>query len=193
MIIAGSDVSGNTRGGGQKRYIAIVIGTEERINKIHKDIGIKEIHMSELTPNQREKVYRKLNFNRSDIVAWCLDVEKQNIVHGIFKHTRLFPKKTNKGFIEKKFDHHLLQAIRSRIENFTYTRNGGLRDLTVQCDSDMFHTVKYWGMHDQHKGKAFELADAVAWFNEKNRKIKHCIQLDLKKGIKDEMESEFIR
>ena len=47
MLLAGSDVSGNTRGNGQVRHIAFVLGTEESINSLHNDIGIVDIHMDD--------------------------------------------------------------------------------------------------------------------------------------------------
>jgi len=192
MIIAGSDVSGNVRRGGQKRYIAFVVGTEERVNKIYKNIGLKEIHMAKLSDPQREYVYQKLNLQHSEILAWCFEVEKQNIVHYIFNHPRLHPRTRSKESIEKKFDHHLLRAFKNTLENFTYSHKIGLKDLTVECDSDMFYTVEYWGMKNKYRGKAYELSDAIAWFNEKSRKIKQCAPLNLKDEIKNKMESELL-
>jgi len=193
MIIAGSDVSGNVRRGGQKRYIAFVVGTEERVNKIYKDIGLRKIHMAKLSDAQREQVYQRLNLQHSKILAWCFEVEKQNIIHYIFNHPRLYPKTRSKESIEKKFDYHLLRAFKNTLENFTYSHQIGLKDLTVECDSDMFYTVQYWGMKNKDRGKAYQLSDAIAWFNEKSRKIKQCIPLDLKDEIKSKMESELLK
>lgn len=56
MIIGGADLSGNTIGGGQHRYIAIVIGKEESINRIHSKIGLAEIHMVRLDARQKSTV-----------------------------------------------------------------------------------------------------------------------------------------
>lgn len=42
MLIAGSDVSGNTTGCGQQRHISFLIGSEGNINKLYNDIDVKK-------------------------------------------------------------------------------------------------------------------------------------------------------
>ena len=46
-LVAGMDVSGNPMHGNYK-YLAIVIGIEKNILDIYKQLGSKQIHMSEI-------------------------------------------------------------------------------------------------------------------------------------------------
>ena len=46
----------------------------------------------------------------------------------------------------------------------------------MQSDNDMNDTIDHWKMQRAtSKGKAFELADAVVWFNQKNVNIDHVM------------------
>ena len=59
VVIIGADVSGNITGGGQSRHIAVVIGTEESINKIYQKnrLGRNPHVVSHLA--QRGRIYFK--------------------------------------------------------------------------------------------------------------------------------------
>jgi len=95
MIIAGSDVSGNEEDG-QSRHIAFVIGSEESINALYNEVGIKEIHMVKLSSEQRSQVVQKLDFKKHGIKAWCFHVGKQRVTDEIYAHIRLKPKNQRK-------------------------------------------------------------------------------------------------
>ena len=112
MLVAGTDVSGNTVGGGQHRHISFLIGSEDSINKLYKDINLKEIHMVRLSEPIRQHVQQKLDFRGSDILAWCFHVEKQHTVDYISRHERLHPKTRPKESIFRHFDYLLLQQFR---------------------------------------------------------------------------------
>lgn len=192
MLVAGSDVSGNTIGGGQHRHIAFIIGEESSINSLYNKIGLDEIHMVRLDESRRTEVIQKLDFTRYDIRAWCFYVEKQNVIDYIYNHNKLARKTRSKEKIFKHFDYLLLKKFKVPLEEYTYKKRTSISDIVVQCDSDMTYTVDNWRMKKESKGRAFELADAVAWCNEKDRSIKGCVDLDLKE-IKLEMESDLLK
>lgn len=193
MIISGADVSGNTVGGGQHRYIAIVIGKEESINRIHSKIGLTEIHMVRLDAQQKSTVRQNLDFKSDEILVLCIEVERQHIVDLIFKHAHLYPKTRSRQSIQQRFDYHLLDLIKERIETFTLGHKSALTDIVVQCDSDMELTVKNWKMVSARRGKAYEISDAVAHFNEKGTHLKGCIDLDLRDELRNKMEYDLLR
>jgi hypothetical protein len=193
MLIAGSDVSGNTIGGGQHRHISFLIGNEESVNKLYKDIDLKEIHMVRLDESIRQHVLQKLDFKGSNILAWCFHVEKQHTVDYISKHERLHPKTKPKESIFRHFDYLLLQQFKEQIESVCFAQKTTLDELTVECDSDMRFTVQNWKMKDRSRGKAYEIADAIAYFNEKDRRIKGCVDVDLRDKIRKQMETDLLR
>ena len=192
MIIAGSDVSGNENDG-QSRHIAFIIGQEESINAIYKDIGIKEIHMVKLSAEQRTHVVQKLDFKKYGIKAWCFHVGKQRITEEIYEHIRLQPKNKRKDKIHQNFDYHLLNHFRPEIEKLTIPQSMEFSDLRVQCDADMALTIEFWKMKREMKGKAFELSDAVAWCNEHNRSLKGCQEMDLIDTIYSQMSYDLLK
>lgn len=193
MIIGGTDVSGNTVGGGQHRYIAIVIGKEESINRVYGKIGLAEIHMVRLDAQQKSTVRQNLDFKSDEILVLCIEVERQHIVDLIFKHTRLHPKTRSRQSIQQRFDYHLLDLIKERIETFALSHKSALIDIIIQCDSDMELTIKNWKMTSTRRSKAYEISDAVAHFNEKGIRLKGCIDLDLRDELKRRMEYDLLR
>jgi hypothetical protein len=57
----------------------------------------------------------------------------------------------------------------------------------------MKHTIEHWKMQRVDEGIAFQLADAVAWFNQKHIQIDNCKDMDLRDYIKSSMEQDLLR
>ncbi len=193
MVIIGADVSGNITGDGQSRHIAVVIGTEESISKIYQKIGLTRIHMSSLSSSKRQKIFQELKFGNDDLLGMCLNVERQKIIDHIVCNTKLRPKNKPKFKIQKHFDYLLLKMIRDKIEYFAFPRNCEIRDIVMQCDSDMNLTGKNWGMSTVYGGQAYEIADAIAWCNERGQSIKRCLNIDLAARLHTEMSDDLLK
>lgn len=192
MIIAGSDVSGNEING-QHGHIAFVVGHEESINALHKEIGIKEIHMMRLDEVDKKQVIQNLDFEKYGIKAWCFHVGRQHTVDSIYEHVKLHPKNKRKDKIHQNFDYHLFNHFKPEVEKLTLNQSMELSDLRVQCDGDMIHSIKFWKMKEERRGKAYELSDAVARCNEHNRSLKGCVEMDLKDDIFSKMSYDLFR
>ena len=93
VVIIGADVSGNITGDGQSRHIAVVIGTEESVNKIYQKIGLVRIHMSSLSRSKRQNIFQELKFDNDDLLGMCLNVERQKTIDYIVCNAKLHPKK----------------------------------------------------------------------------------------------------
>ncbi|PIW35626.1 MAG: hypothetical protein COW26_03450 [Nitrosopumilales archaeon CG15_BIG_FIL_POST_REV_8_21_14_020_33_23] len=193
MFVGGADVSGDKRREGERNYIAFLVGTKERINKIYDNIGIDGIHMSELSDPQREQVRRNLDFKHNDVRAWCFHVQRQHIEDYFIHHSRLKNPKLPKISIHKNFDHYLLRSIKDDLEKFVFPYHQELSDIVVQTDWDMKHTIEHWKMQRVDEGIAFQLADAIAWFNQKHIRIDNCKDMDLRDYIKSSMEQDLLR
>ena len=161
LILAGADVSGNEFDG-QRRYLSFVIGTEEKINSLYKEIGLKQIHMIRLDEKQRKHVINTLDFTKSDILALCLEVDKQFIVDYIYNHPRLNHKHRPKARIFNHFDRLILGQIQEKIEMLIYNHKMRLEDVWVQCEGDIEDTIKAWQMKPRLEGIAYEISDAIA-------------------------------
>ena len=192
IIVIGTDVAGNIYDG-QSRYIAIIIGTEESINNTYNKIEITKIHMASLSKKKKQHVIQNLKFKNNDLLALCLHVKRQKIIDYIYNNDKLQPKYKPKFKIQQHFDYLLLRKIRSKIEFFANARNQEIKDITMQCDSDMNKTGGNWGMKVAAKGKAYEMADAIAWCNERKKQIDFCLDMDLAQMLKEEMENDLLK
>ena len=198
MLLGGADVSGDKhREGeqteGERNYLSFIIGTEERIKKIYKDIGIDGIHMSELSESQRQHVHDNLNLKHSDVRVWCFHVQRQHLIDYILLHSKLAYNKKPKLNIHKNFDHHLLNLFKDELDSFVFPLKHEYSELVIQTDDDMKDVVEHWRMGRDNKGIAFELADAIVWFNKKRINVDNCIERDYRDQLKKLMEHDLLR
>jgi len=193
VVIIGADVSGNTSGGCQSRHIAIVLGTEESISRTYRKIGVRAIHMVSMNDTQRQQVFQNLAFGGSDLVGLCLNVERQKTIDAVFQDPRFIQRSMPKHRLHQHFDYLLFRKIRDIVEPFAYERRREIRDIVMQCDPDMSKTGANWRMRTADGGRAYELADAVAWCNEHGRRLKHCREMDLAGRLREEMILDFLK
>ena len=187
----GSDLSGDSSTEGQQNHISIIVGTEEEIDKLYKDIGLERIHMSKLSVKNRKKVSKKLKRLPKNIRAWCFYVERQRTEDYIKNHKKFRDSQLTKKNLHKNFDGHLLQFFKQELENFITPFGIQINELIIQTDDDMKNTIKNWNMKNTYKGRAYELADAVAWCNQKGTKI-DCKVVDLRDDIKKGMKRDLL-
>ena len=191
MIILGTDVSGHVGAPRHARYIGFVLGTEEGINHAYRLAGARRIHMASLSDNKRNKIINKMEFD-GDMVCMCAYVEKQRAIDSIFSDPK-FNQHKSKQSIRRHFGYLLWGRMRSIIEPFAAAHKCEVRDIVVQCDSDMRDTVNAWGMNVRAKGKAYELADAVAWCNSHGKRPKTCREFDWRTSMFDEMKRDLLK
>jgi hypothetical protein len=193
VIIAGSDVVGDQTGEGEHNYIAMIFADEDIINRIHKDVGIKEIHMVKLEEREKKQVIQNLNVTYENCMSFCLHVERQHTVDYIEKHPRINNKWKPKNKIQKHFDFLLYRQIKERLETFLFKHGCRLEDITMHCDGDMDHTAENWKMKREYKGKSHELTDAIAYLNHRKIPLENCIHLDLREDLRIQMERDMIK
>jgi len=105
----------------------------------------------------------------------------------------LVPRSVPKPRLYKHFDYLLFRKIRDIVEPFAYERGYEIKDIVMQCDSDMSKTGTNWMMRTAYGGKAYDLADAVAWCNEHGRRLRHCREMDLTDKLREEMILDFLK
>ncbi len=192
MLIGGIDVSGDKHDG-QHNHVALVVGKEYAVNRIYNKIGLRAIHMSEISKQQRQHVYNNLDFSSNEIAAWCFHIGRQKIEDDVSEYVQSRRKRKPKINIHKNFDAYWFQLFRDDLESFAVGLKTDLSGIVVQADADMCTTVKNWKITDGYKGKAYELSDAVAWFNQKGTTIKNCKIMDLRSKIKENMKRSLLK
>jgi nitrous oxidase accessory protein NosD len=83
--------------------------------------------------------------------------------------------------------------FRDTLTDFAANFRTDLSDITIEADADMRPTIKNWNISGRYKGKAYELADAVDWFNQKGDKIQNCKVRDLRDAITESMERHLLK
>lgn len=189
--MAGTDTSGS-EAVGQRKFISLVIGNEEQLNAMFNRIGLRQIHMIRLEETDQEHVLNSLRFS-SEITAWCITVDKQRIIDYIFHHERLNNKHKPKVRIAAHFDHLILRHIRDEIQAFLQPHRLEIEQTDIEFDKDMSDTIKIWRMKPKVKGKAHQIADAIAWANYRGRTIRGCRELDLSEKLKQQMEFDLLK
>ena len=192
MLVGGSDGSGIPNVG-EQMFISLIVGTQDAINSMHENTGVKKIHMTRLEENEKINVINALDFCRSDVNAWCFYVERQNIINNVFNHPRFKKKPGKKERVYVEFDKIFLKCFRHELNDFCIQHNEEIGKLSVECDSDMIQSIKRWNLKNIPQGKAFELSDAVAWCNSHNRKLKGCREVNLANEIYSKLISNMIK
>jgi len=131
--------------------------------------------MRRFKPKKRDKVIKRTNFERKDILAICLEIDRQETVDYFLSHKNL-RKSIDKERIHNTFDNVLLSLFRNKINEFIGKHDSGSNwiGLNVQHDPDTTFALNRWKMIPVKKGKVYELADVVAWCNERRKYLNGC-------------------
>ena len=192
MLIGGADVSGS-KTDGPHNHAALIVGREDAINRIYKNIGISHIHMSKMSKRQRSQVYDRLDFSSNEVIVWCFHIKRLDIENAVQDRILSGKKRKRRINIHRIFDSYWFQLFKSELASFAAGLGEELSDITIEADADMCRTVQNWNINDKYGGKAYELADAVAWFNQKERHIQNCKVVDLEDDIMELMEHHLLR
>lgn len=179
-MIAGMDVSGDTKSGNHK-FMAIVIGTDEKVGALTSDLGSKPIHMKSLHKGDRNAVLSRVKFDGTEIAGFCIHLEKQRALSKVLDHFKHKGKYnyTNRRKLSRTYNALLWQMIREPLEGFLLQHGCAARDLVFQCDADSRDFANDQGWHHENRGPAHSLADILAWGNSHGREPKGTVSLDI--------------
>lgn len=187
----GTDVSGHVGTNRHAMYISFVLGTDESINRAYKRLGVKNIHMSQLSQTKRDKIIKRLSPD-TGIVVVCAYVEKQRTINLITSDPK-FDRHRNKSIVHRHFNHLLWRFMRETIEQFAADHRCEVHDISAQCDNDMLDVMRQWRVKTSYKGKAHEIADIVGWCNSHHIPINMCREIDLQEAILNGLRRDLIR
>ena len=75
MLLAGVDVSGRP-GIGNYKFMSIVIGTDEKIKSMMRQVGMDNIHMNTIHDEKiRNHIVSKLRFDGKQCIAFCYRID----------------------------------------------------------------------------------------------------------------------
>ena len=87
-LVGGMDLSGNNYAE-SSRYIGIVIGTQEKIDRVIRRLGLPPSHTAmDKSGTNRSAVASSLMFDDGEIVAFCAKIDKVRIIDQIKKKIR---------------------------------------------------------------------------------------------------------
>jgi hypothetical protein len=192
MLLAGMDVSGDNEHGNHK-YLAITIGTQEKIKTTYKSFGIDNIHMQSVGKKKQSQILRDLSFDNTDIIALCIHINRKPILDRIAKMRKIRKKRIPENKIIRTYHYLLLHQIREDIEIFLQKHNFAISDIIFECDSDCRNFVKDAGLKYTEKEMSHGISDVVAWANNKNRDPKGVISIDIAQKIEKLLTARIFR
>ncbi len=190
MLLAGADVSGEDDN--QHKIISIVIGTRDSLYSLHKNIGLKKIHMQKLNNKKRAQVIDRITFEHDERISLSFLVNKINLVHEIHEHKKIKNKYTDINTIFREFDEIMLRKVKPLIENFTVPRGIRPEELVYQVDDDMRHTIRHWEIKWDQEDIVHELADAVAYCHNKGYSVPKLQLFDWSQDISSELKKKLL-
>ena len=189
-LFVGADVSGSKPVGNHK-FMGIVIGTQESIRSMVKNLGSNRIHMSPVKDKKRQDAtLSKLRFDGDEDTAFCIRLDKDAIVRKIGtrkKPGHQYPKKK----IFRVYDYLLCKYMYEEITTFLAKHNRALPDIAFQCDGDCRDFVRVNGLRHGSAGDAYMLADIVAWSSNKGKEPCGVKSLDPRAMIDTELKKRF--
>lgn len=177
-LIVGMDVSGNIEFGNYQ-FMAIVIGTKERIDSLVRRSGNRKIHMTTIrNKKEQNRILESLIFDHTECIAFCIRLEREKILEKI-RNTERKNRSLNNRKLLHAYHHLVWRAIRDNVEKFLHQHGYGISDVVFQCDGDCRSFAKDLGWHHEAEGSAHMLADAVAWANSHGREPTGVVHLDM--------------
>lgn len=179
-MIAGMDVSGDAKSGNHK-FMAIVIGTDERVDALTLDLGPKPIHMKSLHKSDRNAVMNRIKFDGTEIAGFCIRLEKDRALSAVMGHLAKKDKQSydNRKKLLRTYNALLWKMIREPLEGFLLPHGCVAQDLVFQCDADCRDFANDRGWHHENRGPAHSLADILAWGNSHGREPEGTVSLDI--------------
>ena len=190
MLVAGMDASGNSSLG-SRRFMGVVIGTQEGIHLIVKQLGHHQSHMRMITDKDKQnEIISKLQFDRDKVIAFCVQLDKDDIVAKTQE-----AKKTRHRYSRKRiyrtYDHLLYTHIQEKIKAFAVKHHHDIDEILFQCDQDCLDFVKSNGLKFDRPGSTHMLADIVAWSNNRGKEPIGVESVDLRALLKVELGRRF--
>ena len=177
---AGMDAPGDHKSDAHK-FMAIVVGTNERAGALTADLGPRPIHMRTLHKGDRQAVMDRVKFDGTEIAGFCIHLEKQRALSKVLDHFKRKGKYdyTNRRKLSRTYNALLWQMIREPLEGFLLQHGYAARDLVFQCDADCRDFANDRGWHHENRGPAHSLADILAWGNSHGREPEGTVSLDI--------------
>ena len=189
-MLAGMDVSGNPESGNHK-FMAIVMGKEERIDSLVRRLGTDTIHMNKIqSRKEKTNLIEKLTFDHTECIAFCIRLERNRIFEKVYKSRQMKNRYSNSKLL-RAFHYLVWRALRNYAEKFLHQHSCGVDEVVFQCDGDCRDFAKDLGWRHGHEGSAYMLADIVAWANAHGQEPIGTVSLDLADSLYKQMIKQF--
>lgn len=185
-FVAAMDVSGDQYSGNHK-FLAVVVGTEEKINAIVKNLGNKKTHMSMIKSKSiKDRIISKVVFDGRESIAFCTRIDMKHVLEPI-KSRRTVQRRKGQNRTYRIYYRAVIHLVRKHIEYFLAPHQCAIHDIHFQCDDDCRNMIKYNGLKHDRPGSAHDLADIVAWANNRCMEPKGVVSIDLTGAIKNRL------
>lgn len=190
-LMIGVDVSGIINHGNYV-FAGVVAGTTNMINSIMRSTGYDHIHMNRIRNTSiRNHIISTINFDHPECIACCLQIDRTVVFNTVTHKLNRQHKNISTHKIYRAYNYILMRYIRKEIEDFVINHKHSMHDIAFQCDGDFRRIVKDGGFRYDNVGIAYELADVVAWSNNKNQEPRGVNSVPLVNSILGDIQRHF--
>jgi len=183
MLLAGMDVSGDDKSGNYK-YLAVIIGTEESINRLSDDIGYLPTHISRLGGRKQNEIIGKMVFDGKSRIAFCIYLKRDEIVDFVKNKRKAKKKRMPIAKIRRTYNYVVMYEVKKFLEKFLLDHNLSITDLLIQCESDCIPFARAGSLkYEYSKAKVYRIADITAYCNNKKLRIPNVNEKNFTKEI----------
>lgn len=160
------------------------MGTEEKINAIVKSLGNNKIHMNMIKfKSIKDRIISEVVFDGRKSIAFCIRIDMKHILEPI-KSKRTTQRRTGQSRIYRIYYRAVIYLVRKHIENFLACHRCAIHDICFQYDDDCRNVIQYNGLKHDLPGSAHDLADIVAWANNRCMEPEGVVSIELTGTIK---------
>lgn len=186
MLIAGMDVSGDPQRDNYD-FLAIIMGTLERIDDLYNRTGPHNIHMSGLDGQQQKRIIDELVFDDNELIAFCIRLDRDRIIQQVIDSRRIRRKNIPHGNILRTFNRIVMQGIRSDLNACLLKHDQEISQFQIECEHDCLPFARSAHLQPIPPSKARAVADRVAWCNNKIGKLATVREIDFVSEIPEKM------
>jgi len=191
MMSIGVDVSGMP-GTGNYKFMAVVMGTEEGIAGIVRDMGCDDAGQDPARIKKHRSAFASMiRFDGRESSALCVRIDREDVVNGAKQMRRIRHRNIPNQRLFRAYHYILWNKMQERITEFLNRHGHALPDVVFQCDSDCRSFILENGLRCTDGRDAHMLADLVAWSNNRGREPEGVVSVNLADEIRAEMRKKF--
>lgn len=160
------------------RFVSIVVGVTDDINRICKNLGFSGIHMRQLNKDHRHSIIKRLEIN-GEVQIMCLNVGRFQITNQLHDRMDKNSRTGKRKYIEDQFDYVFVSKIKRILCPFLTSHSITMDNMVFEIDTDLRKCFSLLGLRYKDPDFTHQIADIIAHCNTKGKRIPNVPEIDL--------------